>query len=62
MISEGEDCKLVVQMGSKEALKVRKDEGAAKLCKDAVKKHSDRDQFSIIPRSEGGRKNAMQSK
>ena len=46
MISEGEDCKLVVQMGSKEALKVRKDEGAAKLCKDAVKKHSDRDQFS----------------
>ena len=45
MISEGEDCKLVVQMGSKEALKVRKDEGAAKLCKDAVKKHSDRDQF-----------------
>ena len=39
MISEDEDCKL-------EALKVRKDEGAAKLCKDAVKKHSDRDQFS----------------
>ena len=47
MISEDEDCKLVVQMGSKEALKVRKDEGAAKLCKDAVKKHSDRDQFSM---------------
>ena len=47
MISEGEDCKLVVQMGSKEALKVRKDEGAAQLCKDAVKKHSDRDQFSM---------------
>ena len=47
MISEGEDCKLVVQMGSKEALKVRKDEGAEKLCKDAVKKHSDRDQFSM---------------
>ena len=47
MISEDEGCKLVVKMGSKEALKVRKDEGAAKLCKDAVKKHSDRDQFSM---------------
>ena len=36
MISEDEDCKLVVQMWSKEALKVRKDEGAEKLCKDAA--------------------------
>ena len=47
MISEDEDCKLVVQMGSKEALKVWKEEVAVKLCKDAVKKHSDRDQFSM---------------
>ena len=41
MISEGEDCKLFVQR------KERKDEGATKLCKDAVRKHSDRDQFSM---------------
>ena len=47
MIGEDEDCKLVVQMGNKQALKVRKDEGAAKLCKDTIKKHSDRDQFSM---------------
>ena len=47
MMSEDEDCRLVVQMGSKEALKVGKDEVAAKLCKDAVKKHSIRDQFSM---------------
>ena len=47
MISEDEDCKLVVQMGSKEAFKVWKEEVAVKLCKDAVKKHSDRDQFSM---------------
>ena len=37
-------------MGSKEALKVRKDEGAAKLFKDAVKKRSDRDRFSMSRR------------
>ena len=43
MISKNDDCKLVVKRGSKEALKVRKDELAGKLCKDAVKKHSDRE-------------------
>ena len=66
MISEDEDCKLVVQMGSKEALKVRKDEVAGRMllrstpivinfpCRGEL--------YSIIPRSEGGRQNAMQSK
>ena len=66
MISEDEDCKLVVQMGSKEALKVRKDEVAGRMllrstpivinfpCRGEL--------HSIIPRSEGGRQNAMQSK
>ena len=69
MISEDEDCKLVVQMGSKEALKVRKDEGAAKLSRMLLRSTPIVINFpcrgelhSIIPRSEGGRQNAMQSK
>ena len=47
MMIEDEDCKLVVKRGSKEALKFWKDEVAAKVCKDAVKKHSAHDQFSM---------------
>ena len=69
IMSEDEDYKLVVKMGSKKDLKVRKDEVVVKLCKDTVEKHSDRDQFpcrrelcSIIPRSEGGRQNSRQSR
>ena len=69
MISEDEDCKLVVQMGSKEALKVRKDEGAAKLSRMLSRSTPIVINFpcrgelhSIILRSEGGRQNAMQSK
>ena len=46
-MSEDEDCKLVVKMGSKKDLKVRKDEVVVKLCKDTVEKHSDCDQFSM---------------
>ena len=47
IMSEDEDCQLVVKRGSKKDLKVRKDEVAVKLCKDTVEKHSDRDQFSM---------------
>ena len=47
IMSEDEDFKLVVKMGSKKDLKVRKDEEAVKLFKDTVEKYSDRDQFSM---------------
>ena len=45
MVSKNKEGKLVVKRGSKVALKVRKDEGAAEVRKAAVKKHSDHDQF-----------------
>ena len=45
MISKNEEGKRVIKRGSKVALKVRKDEGAAEVRKAAVKKHSDHDQF-----------------
>ena len=45
MISKNKEGKPVVKRGSKVALKVRKDEGAAEVRKAAVKKHSDHDQF-----------------
>ena len=45
MSSKNKEGKLVVKRGSKVALKVRRDEGAAEVRKAAVKKHSDHDQF-----------------
>ena len=70
MISEDEDCKLVVQMGSKEALNVkRKDGGPQNYARMLLRSTPIVINFpcrgelhSIIPRSEGGRQNAMQSK
>ena len=51
IMSEDEDCKLIVKRGSKKDLKVRKDEVAVKLCKDTVEKHSDQQQLPCLSKS-----------
>jgi len=49
LITENEEGNLAIVRGSRVALKVGKDYGVVEVCKAAVKKHADHDQFFCGP-------------